>query len=134
MSDLEKKLNESQEKETELTTELENMKKLVRMINSGSSKLDEVLAVERLDKEHFELGYTSLGKAIASQTVFVKESTSGVKKDEDLILKAPIVTPTRRLVATPGIAPSMTQGKIIENIWVPICHYYNKRGHIRPWS
>ena len=40
MSDLEKNLKESQDKEVELTTELENMKKLVKMLYSGFSTLD----------------------------------------------------------------------------------------------
>ena len=93
VSDFEKKLKVSREKEAELTTELENIKKSVRMLNSGLSKLDETLAAGRPDKEHFGFGYTSSGKSDAAQTMFVKASTSGVKKDEDLKLNAPAVTP-----------------------------------------
>lgn len=83
MFNLEKKLKESREEEAELIVKLENMIKSVRILNSGSSKLDEIMTTERMDKEHFGLGYTGSGKSMAAQTVFVKATTSGVKKDED---------------------------------------------------
>ena len=38
--------------------ELEGMKKSVKMLNSGSSKLDEILNAGRADKTHVGLGYT----------------------------------------------------------------------------
>ena len=76
------------------------------MLNFGSSKLDEILAANRMDKEHHALGYSGLGKTVSTQTIFVKVSTSGGKKDKDTKLKAtvatlaraPVVTPTRTLV------------------------------------
>ena len=42
--------------------------------------------------------YSGSIKTACAQTVFVKASTSGVKNDEDMKLKAITVTPTR----TPG--------------------------------
>ena len=54
------------------------------MLNSGSSNLDEILVAERMNKEHNGLGYSSYGKTVTTQIVFVKASTSGVKNDEDM--------------------------------------------------
>ena len=80
---------------------------MVKMLNSDSSKLDEILTVERTDKTHFGLGYT--GKSTDSTTVFVKKSTSDIKNDQDL--NTSVVTPARTPavitcgrvgVATPG--------------------------------
>ena len=132
ISDLEVKLKESETSVTTLTAELESMKKSVKMLNSGSSKLDEILTVGRSDKTHFGLGYT--GKSTDGTTVFVKGSTSDVKNDEDL--KASVVTPARipavitsvRVgVATPGRISTASPGKKKEKRWIPICHYCNRR-------
>ena len=91
------------------------------MPNSGSSKLDEILAAGRSDKEHFGLGY--IGKSTGGTTVFFKRRTSDVKNDEDL--NASVVTPAR---APAVITSTASLGKKKENRWIPICHYCN-----RPW-
>ena len=70
------------------------------MRNCGSSKLDEILAVERTKKEKYGLRYNGYGKSVTAQTMFVKARTFGVKKDEDLKMKASAVTPARTLAAT----------------------------------
>ena len=57
-SDLESKLKESQDSVVTLNAELEKLKKSVKMLNSGSSKLDEILFAGRTEKYHFGLGYT----------------------------------------------------------------------------
>ena len=57
-SELESKLKESQSSVTTLNAELEKIKRSVKMLNSGSSKLDEILSAGRTEKEHFGLGYT----------------------------------------------------------------------------
>ena len=107
------------------------------MLNSGSSKLDEILAAGRSDTKYFGLGYTE--KSIGGKTVFLNGNTSNVKNDEDL--KASVATPARTPtvitsgrvgVATPGRTTTASPGKKKENRWIPICHYYNKRGHIKP--
>ena len=49
-TELESKLKESQDEVVKLKAELEKMKKLVNMINYSSSKLDEILFVERIEK------------------------------------------------------------------------------------
>ena len=71
-SDLESKLKESQDSVTTLTAELESMKKSVKMLNSGSSKLDEILNAGRTDKTHVGLGYTNSEKIRSTHTVFSK--------------------------------------------------------------
>ena len=91
--DLESKLKESQDSVATLKGELEKLKKSVKMLNSGSSKLDEILAAGRTEKEHFGLGYT--GQTGSSQTVFVKGSASGVNKEEVVNGKRPVETPVR---------------------------------------
>ena len=65
------------------------------MLNSGSSKLDEILAVGRSNKEHLGLRYIGFGKTSSAQAVFVKASTSCVKKIEDIKLKATLATLVR---------------------------------------
>ena len=105
VSDLESKLKESQDNVATLNGELESMKRSVKMLSSGSSKLDEILAARRSDKEYFGLGYTV--KSNGNTTVFVKGSTSDVKNDEDL--KASIVTPIR----TPAVISSGIVGVAI---------------------
>ena len=57
-SDLDSKLKESQDSVITLKAELEKLKKSVKMLNSGSSKLDEILSAQITEKEHFGLGYT----------------------------------------------------------------------------
>ena len=102
------------------------------MLNSSSSKLDDILTVGRSDKEHFGLGYS--GKSTDGTTVFVKGSTSDVKNDEDL--KASVVTPARTPavitsgrvgVATPSRTTTASPWKKKEKRWIPTCHYCNRK-------
>ena len=111
------------------------MKKLVKMLNSGSSKLDEILSTGKTDKEHFGLGYT--GHTGSGQTVFVKGTSSGVNVEEDMKGKRAAGTPIRtHAIVNSGKAnvatPNGTPGRMRRRKWIPTCHYCNKRGHIRP--
>ena len=113
------------------------MKRSVKMLNSSSSKLDEISSAGRIDEEHFGLGYT--GKSTGGTTVFVKGSTSEVKNDEVpkasvvTLARTPAVIISRRVgVATSSITTIASPGKKKEKRWIPICHYYNIRRHIRP--
>ena len=58
------------------------------------------MATGRTDKEHLGHGYTTFGKTATIQTRFVKASMSGVKKDEDLKLKASVMTPGKTPATT----------------------------------
>ena len=111
------------------------MKKSVNMLNSGSSKLDEILNAGRADKTHVGLGYT--GNSRGSQTTFVKASISGVKILDDLKQKASVGTPVRIPgVTQPGVSqarrPPTDSNQMRSRRRIPICHYCNKIGHIRP--
>ena len=106
-------------------------------MNSASSKLDEISSAGRIDEEHFGLGYT--GKSTGGTIVFVKGSTSEVKNDEVpkasvvTLARTPAVIISRRVgVATSSITTIASPGKKKEKRWIPICHYCNRRGHIRP--
>ena len=99
---MESKLKESQRSVSTLNAELEKIKKLVKILNSGSSKLDEILSAGRTEKDHFGLGYT--GQTRSGQTVFVKGSPSRVNEEGVVKGKRPAVTPVR----TPAV---MTSGK-----------------------
>ena len=134
-SELESKLIESQGSVATLKAELEKMKKLVKMLNSGSSNLDEILSTGKIEKEHFGLGYSR--QTGNGQTVFVKGSSSSINEGRDekgkravesSIGTSTVVNPGNTSVAT----PAGTSGKTRRGRWTPICHYCNKRGHIRP--
>ena len=134
-SELESKLKISQESVATHIAELEKMKKLVSILNSGYSKLDEILSAGRTEKEHFRFGYT--GETESGQTVFVKGTSSGTNKEKDLTGKRLVATPIRTPVImaprrTSGVPPGGTLGRTRRRNWVPTCHYCNKRGHIRP--
>ena len=140
-SDLESKLKESQDSVATLTAELESMKKSVKMLNSNSSKLDEILNTGRTDKTHVGLGYTGSEKIGSTQTVFVKASPSGVKIHDDLKQKASVATPAKTPavitcarvgVTTTGRTTTASPWKKNEKRWIPTCHYCNRKGHIRP--
>ena len=66
---LEGNLAESEKIQENLSGELEHMKKQVRMLNSGSSKLDQILTVGKAASDRVGLGYT--GESSGSNTVFV---------------------------------------------------------------
>ena len=87
-SELESKLKESQDNVATLKAELEKLKKSVKMLNYGSSTLDEILSAGRIEKEHFCLRYT--GQTGSGQTVFVKGSASRVNKEEVVKRKSPV--------------------------------------------
>ena len=79
------------------------MKKLVKILNSSSSKLDEILSVRRTEKKHFGLGYT--GQLRSGQTIFVKETSFGTNEEKDVKQKRPAATP----IITPAV---MVRGQV----------------------
>ena len=133
--DLESKLKKSQDRVATLKAKLEKMKKLVKMLSSGSSKLDEILSTGRMEKEHFGLGY--IGQIRSGQTVFVKGSLSGAnekavekgKRVAAIPIRTPVVMTSRKARITTHVA---TPGRTGRRKWTPTCHYCNKQGHTRP--
>ena len=106
------------------------MKKSIKILNFGSSKYDEILNAGRTDKIHVGLGYTREPRS--SQTVFVKASTSEVKIHDDLKHKASVSTPAKTLAVTQARRHPEDLNQIRNRRKIPISHYCNKRGHIRP--
>ena len=90
---MESKLKESQDSVVTLNAKLENLKKSIKMLNSGSSKLDEILAAGRSDKDRFGLGYTR--QTGSGQAIFVKATSSEVSKEDIVKGNRPIETPVR---------------------------------------
>ena len=52
-------LGKSKKTKVSSNVELELLKKYVKMLNSGTSKLDHILTIEKFSGDHFDLGYTS---------------------------------------------------------------------------
>ena len=138
-SEFESKLKESQDNVATLKAEIEKLKKSLKMLNSGSS-------TGRIEKEYFGLGYTR--QTGSGQTVFVKDSASGVNKEEvvkgkrsvAILVRAPTVMKSGKAsiatlvrtpaaltsIATPGITTIALSGRMKEKRWIPICHYCNR--------
>ncbi|GMN53948.1 hypothetical protein TIFTF001_023078 [Ficus carica] len=57
----------------ETRTQLEETQKSLKILNSGTAKLDHILSFRKPNHDHYGLGY--IGKASTSKTVFVKESS-----------------------------------------------------------
>ena len=90
------------------------MKKTVRMLNLGSSKLDQILTVGKAAGDHEGLGYK--GKSSGMKTVFVT------------IIKVEKLEVIQRNNRTHfGIRFGASTRK-----WVPVCHYGERVEHIRP--
>ena len=64
------------------------------------------MAARRSDKEHFSLVYTK--KTTGGQTISIKGSTSGVKKNEEVKARNLVLTPTIKPIATQGRTPAAT--------------------------
>ena len=61
-------------KDDDVQVELNQMKKLVEMLNSGSSKLDHILSLGKVVGDHAGLGYT--GIRLDLKTIFVQATNS----------------------------------------------------------
>ncbi|PON99332.1 hypothetical protein TorRG33x02_048750 [Trema orientale] len=71
---LEALLAEKEAKLKEVSAELERTQKSLKMLNSGTSKLDHILSVGKTSSDHKGLGFK--GEHSNSKTVFVKNSVS----------------------------------------------------------
>ena len=100
------------------------------MLNSGTTKLDQILIMGQSNKHG--LGYTGTTNivAITPKTVFVKaDVTSDVvttSKTVSVIATAKIVN---TLSSDKNFTPSLSRGK---RRFVPICHFCNRPSHIHP--
>ncbi|EXB90374.1 hypothetical protein L484_004877 [Morus notabilis] len=57
-----------------MKAELEHAQKTLKMMNSGTSKLDHILTMGKANGDHYGLGFS--GKGSTSKTVFVKEQVT----------------------------------------------------------
>ena len=114
MKALEGELAESKRIQGDLSGELEHLKKTVKMLNSGSTNLDQILTIGKTAGNHMGLGY--MGESSNSKTVFVPAAK--VEKTEV----------NQRKTGTQTGAQAVTPSKK----WIPVCHYCERSGHIRP--
>ena len=100
------------------------------MLNFDTTKLDQILTMGQSNKHG--LCYTRLTNSVATtpKTVFV---TAGVTSDVAATSKTVSVTAAAKTMNTPSSGknstPLLSRGK---RRFVPICHFCNQPGHIRP--
>ena len=108
-------LKEKDERILELTTEIDSTKRNLRMLNSGTTKLDQILNIGQSTKIWIGLGYRTVTNSVATEhkTVFVKATSTTV------------VQPVsgKKMIST------VAESKV--NLFVPICYFCNFPGHIR---
>ena len=91
------------------------MKKLVKMLNFRSSKLDQILSLGKAVGDHARLGYT--GTRSDPKTIFV-QAINSFNPQEAKKQKSKI--------------PNMKfEEKSLKRKWIPRCHYCNLLEHIR---
>ncbi|CAM8966753.1 unnamed protein product [Rhodiola kirilowii] len=104
----------------ETLEELNNLKKSVKMLNSGTKNLDNILGAQRTSSSYKGLGFT--GASSSGKTTFVKaKPQSHVVPAEHL--------PRRK--ATWYLSRKQKQNDVQRRDG-RICYYCNKRGHIKP--
>ncbi|KAH6812021.1 hypothetical protein C2S51_025783 [Perilla frutescens var. frutescens] len=110
LNELQNELLESRNNTNAQTGKLQHLKKLVKMMNSGSSQLDEILSKEKSPRDHTGLGFNG------SETYdrFCQGQTSGRK--DSTVLESKNKQQRRK-------SPQKTR---------VVCHYCEKPGHIRP--
>ena len=86
------------------------------MLNSGITKLDQILNMGQSMSNQNGLSYTIIADFVTttSKTVFVKDAP----------------TPANHLVSGKNLRPPVLEVKIKR--FVPICHFCNMPGHIHP--
>ena len=114
---------------------LEHIKKSITMLNSGSSKLDQILTVGKAASDRVGLGYT--GESSGSKTVFVPaaqvKKLEVVRKNSGTHSRTYIRTPVKKVVEKNTGSHSRICTKTPSRKWIPTCHYYKRIGHIRPY-
>ena len=103
-------------KDDDIQVELNQIKKSLKMLNFGSSKLDQILSLGKVAGDHAGLGYTGIRSY--PKTIFVQATNSfnpqEAKKQKSEILNMKF------------------EEKSLKRKWIPRCHYCNLLGHIRP--
>ena len=94
-------------------TEFENTKKSLKMMNSGTKKLDHILSLGKSSSDHHGLGYQH-GKDSNSQGVFVKASSQIIFSQ---IVKLSYLQKGKAIAHSSPVH----QGK--NNNFIPTCHF-----------
>ena len=96
-----------------MTTELESTKKSLKMMNSGTHKLNHILSLGKSSSDHHGLRYQH-GKDSNCHSVFVKASSQ---------TSSPPIVKLTYLQKGKTVAHSLPihQGK--NNKFIPICHF-----------
>lgn len=114
VASLNEELKSERSQQDKFLSEITLLKKNIRMLNSGTSKLDEILCIGKTSGDHHGLGYQR-GGASSSKTIFVPSINSQNEAAGS------------RTVTTVSATPA----KASQKSWV--CHYCAKKGHIKPW-
>ncbi|KAH6762795.1 hypothetical protein C2S52_020228 [Perilla frutescens var. hirtella] len=117
LNELQNDLHQSRNNSHSQNGEFLHLKKLVKMMNSGSSQLDDIISKEKSPQDHTGLGYTG-GKFFDR---FCQGQTSGTHGES-------IPEPESK----PEIKQPQPQKSQPRKIGV-VCHYCEKPGHIRPY-
>ncbi|CAM8954176.1 unnamed protein product [Rhodiola kirilowii] len=104
----------------ETLEELNNLKKSVKMLNSGTKNLDDILGAQRTSSSYKGLGFT--GASSSGKTTFVKaKPKSHVVPAEHLTRRKATWYPSRK-----------QKQNVVRRRDERICYHCNKRGHIKP--
>ena len=109
-------LEEKDERILELMIEINNTKRNLRMLNSSTTNLDQILNIGQSPKIRSGLGYSTIidSVAIEQKTVFVKATS----------------TTTGQPISGKNMISPVVESKV--NRFVLICYFCNYPGHIRP--
>ena len=106
-----------------------NTQKSLKMLNSGSTKLDHILSMGQTNKQGLRFTETTNTVATRPKTMFLKAS---VASDVATTSQTVSVTTAAKTVNThfsgKNSTTSLFNGK---KRFVPICHFYNRPGHIQ---
>lgn len=127
---LEEKLKHSQAKLESKSKELRHLQKLVKLLNNGTTKLDEILSQGEYAHDEAGVGFktgepstspegTSFKANFEKQRVEVRKNTSQKRQK--------YVSVRRQGGYQPTCEASKPHQKFI-----PVCHYCGRLGHIRP--
>ena len=109
-------LEEKDERIRELTTEIDSTKRNLRMLNSGTTNLDQILNIGQSPKIRNGLGYSTVTNSVATEqkTSFIKAAST-----------AAVQSVSGKKVISP-----VAESKV--NRFVPICYFCNYPSHICP--
>ena len=93
-------VKEKDEKVQELTTELKSTKKNLRILNSGTIQLDQILSMGQFVSNRSGLGYTAVADFVATEQkiIFVKAT--------------PTPAPPNHSISSKNVRPSVPEGKV----------------------